>query len=113
LKEKVIQNDAHIKRATSEIMALKKRIDKMKSNSYRTVDIKICRKCHKEYNENANFNWSCRTHQSDFGGVMWWCCGRKNKEDPGCKFSRHESGNDPDHNNNEHHGEQINFDDLL
>lgn len=22
---------------------------------------------------------------------MWWCCGRKNKDDPGCKFSKHAS----------------------
>ncbi len=21
---------------------------------------------------------------------MWWCCGRKNKDDPGCKFSKHQ-----------------------
>jgi hypothetical protein len=20
---------------------------------------------------------------------MWWCCGRKNKDDPGCKYAKH------------------------
>lgn len=21
---------------------------------------------------------------------MWWCCGRKNKDDPGCMYSKHQ-----------------------
>lgn len=21
---------------------------------------------------------------------MWWCCGKKQKDAPGCKFSKHE-----------------------
>ena len=73
---------------------LKKRIEKMKSSTFRAADIRLCRTCHKEFNEKENYNWSCRTHQSDFGGVMWWCCGRRNKEDPGCKYSKHESRDD-------------------
>lgn len=21
---------------------------------------------------------------------MWWCCGRRNKDDPGCKYAKHQ-----------------------
>ena len=41
-----------------------------------------------------NFNWSCRVHASDFGGEMWWCCGKNGKDQPGCKFSKHASKED-------------------
>ena len=27
---------------------------------------------------------------------MWWCCGKQNKDDRGCKSSRHESKEDED-----------------
>ena len=27
---------------------------------------------------------------------MWWCCGKLNKEDRGCKFGKHESKDDED-----------------
>ena len=57
---------------------------------------KTCKNCGKEYNEKENFNWSCRQHQSDYGGEMWWCCGKQGKDQPGCKFSMHESKDDDD-----------------
>ena len=28
------------------------------------------------YLDSENYNWSCRTHTSEFGGEMWWCCGK-------------------------------------
>ena len=37
---------------------------------------KTCKNCHKEYNEKENFNWSCTVHTGDWGGQMWWCCGK-------------------------------------
>jgi hypothetical protein len=55
---------------------------------------KTCRNCNKEFNEKENFNWSCRVHLSDFGGEMWWCCGKRGKDTPGCKFSKHETKDD-------------------
>jgi hypothetical protein len=55
---------------------------------------KICKNCAKEFTEKENFNWSCRTHMSEFGGEMWWCCGKRGKEQPGCKFNKHESRED-------------------
>lgn len=27
---------------------------------------------------------------------MWWCCGKGEKDEPGCKFSKHESRDDAD-----------------
>ena len=27
---------------------------------------------------------------------MWWCCGKSNKDAPGCKFSKHETYHDED-----------------
>jgi len=41
--------------------------------------------------EGENFNWSCRTHRSEYGGEMWWCCGKLSKDAPGCKFAKHET----------------------
>ena len=58
--------------------------------------LKTCKNCAKEYNEKENFNWSCKQHRGDWGGQMWWCCGKQNKEDRGCKFSKHESKDDED-----------------
>lgn len=57
---------------------------------------KTCKKCSKEFNEKENFNWSCRTHQSDWGGEMWWCCGKRDRDAPGCKFQKHEAKEDDD-----------------
>ena len=60
------------------------------------MGIKQCRKCGKEYHEKENFNWSCRTHRSDFGeeDKIWWCCGKQGKETPGCQYSKHECKED-------------------
>ena len=38
--------------------------------------LKTCKNCGKEYNEKENFNWSCTQHIGDWGGQMWWCCGK-------------------------------------
>lgn len=70
---------------------LKQRIAKMAKRGGRIDNqSKTCGKCGKEFNEKENFNWSCRTHQSSWGGEMWWCCGKRGKDMPGCKFGKHE-----------------------
>ncbi len=51
---------------------------------------KMCQNCRRDYKDTDNFNWSCRTHQSQWSGEMWWCCGKTSKEAPGCKFNKHE-----------------------
>lgn len=55
---------------------------------------KICKRCKKLYNEFLNFNWSCRTHQSDYSGEIWWCCGKPDKDDKGCITAKHENKSD-------------------
>ena len=83
------------KQLVSEREKMKARIQKLISRKGKfDSGIKTCKKCNKEYNEKENFNWSCRTHQSDWGGEMWWCCGKPGKDQPGCKFSKHESKDD-------------------
>lgn len=57
----------------------------------------LCRKCQKTYIDSENFNWSCRTHKAEFGGDMWWCCGR-GKDAPGCQVSKHQSKDDDEDN---------------
>lgn len=32
--------------------------------------------------------------QSEYGGEMWWCCGKTSQEAPGCKYAKHESKNE-------------------
>lgn len=34
--------------------------------------------------------------QSEYGGEMWWCCGKTQKDAPGCLFSKHECKEDED-----------------
>lgn len=41
-----------------------------------------------------NFKWSCRIHQSDYSGEVWWCCGKADKNAPGCKTNSHLEKND-------------------
>jgi hypothetical protein len=74
---------------------MKQRIVKLKSRKGKVDQgIKMCKKCSQEYHENENFNWSCRTHAYDYGGEIWWCCGKRGKEQLGCKFNKHFSKDD-------------------
>ena len=57
------------------------RITRMKKTRFISVDAsKTCKLCGADYLESENFNWSCRTHKSEFSGEIWWCCGKTNKE---------------------------------
>jgi hypothetical protein len=51
--------------------------------------LKICELCSLEYNEKENFKWSCRSHQSNYSGTIWWCCGKKDKKATGCRIGKH------------------------
>ncbi|CDW87557.1 ankyrin repeat domain containing protein [Stylonychia lemnae] len=85
--------DAQAILATEEITMLKKRIERLKIRKVK-LNQKICKNCNQEFIESENYNWSCRTHQSEYGGEMWWCCGRKLKDAPGCKFNKHQNKDD-------------------
>ena len=58
------------------------------------LGIKLCKNCSKEFLETDNFNWSCKTHKSEYGGEMWWCCGKKDLLAAGCKTAKHECKED-------------------
>lgn len=64
------------------------------------LGIKLCKMCTREYHEKENFNWSCKTHKSEYGGEMWWCCGKKDPNAPGCKTAKHESKEEDDDEEN-------------
>lgn len=49
----------------------------------------FCINCGVEFKDSENFNWSCQVHRSDFGGLMWWCCGKTDPKAPGCRKSKH------------------------
>ena len=82
---------------------MKIRIQKLKNRKGKVDQgIKMCKNCGREYHEKENFNWSCRTHRTpEYGGEMWWCCGKRGADVPGCKFSRHETKEDDDDEDDE------------
>jgi len=89
--------DKKLKDVSENRDKLKQKMKKYRARRARyDAETKTCKKCGKEYSESDNFNWSCRTHQSDFGGEMWWCCGKLGKDAIGCKFNKHESKDDDD-----------------
>ena len=85
------------KKFADESTKMKARIQKLINRKGKfDSGLKTCKNCGKDYNEKENFNWSCTQHIGDWSGQMWWCCGKLNKEDRGCKFGKHESKDDED-----------------
>lgn len=72
---------------------LRKRSNLANSRNQSTRIEKLCNNCKKIYNEEENFNWSCKVHTSPFND-FWWCCGKKERNAPGCKICKHESRDD-------------------
>lgn len=60
--------------------------------------VKTCHRCKMDYNEKENYNWSCRIHSGEWGGEMYWCCGKTNKDAPGCRLGKHETKDEDDDN---------------
>ncbi|CAI2381308.1 unnamed protein product [Moneuplotes crassus] len=88
-KAKLVQLDKDIKLNIKEKDQLRERIVDIKKRKSFSTKIRICRNCEQEYLEDENFKWSCVRHTKIYSGEMWWCCGRKNKEDPGCTVNFH------------------------
>lgn len=70
---------------------------------------KYCTNCKKDFNENENYNWSCCVHRSEWGGDMWWCCGKTKQTAQGCKFMKHTSKNDSEKSEDEDNGKPDQF----
>lgn len=64
-----------------------------KKKQFDQVEEKVCKRCLKIYIDTENYNWSCKTHSSEFGGEIYWCCG-KAKDGPGCRLAKHENKED-------------------
>ena len=65
-----------------ELSKMLERIKKLKARRGKIdIGLKSCRYCSKEFIEDENFAWSCRTHQGDYSELddIWWCCGKKGK----------------------------------
>jgi hypothetical protein len=78
-----------------EYKLLLKRMRSMKKRAaYSQAEEKHCKNCAKLFIETENYNWSCRNHISTYSGEIWWCCGKTNKDAPGCKVSKHECKDD-------------------
>ena len=95
--DEFLKFDQENKVLKAEREKMKQRIIKLKSRKGKVDQgIKMCKMCAQEFHEKENFNWSCRTHRGVYGGEMWWCCGKRGKDQPGCKFAKHESKDDED-----------------
>lgn len=64
--------DKAYKSVMNERLKLKERLQRLKNKRLRVdVNQKLCKKCGREFLENENYNWSCRTHTTEYG-IMWW-----------------------------------------
>lgn len=67
---------------------------RIKRRAFGEMEEKICKNCSKSYYDNENYNWSCRIHFSQYGGEVWWCCGKEGQNSPGCRLSKHDCKED-------------------
>ena len=82
-------SEKEVKDLTVEWTRMRARIQRLKQRKAVKFTALSCKVCNEEFEESENYNWSCRTHHSKWGGYMWWCCGKKTQDAPGCKFSKH------------------------
>jgi len=95
LKDDLLGHVKAIKQLHNDKEKQKLRIQKLIQRKGKfDVGFKTCKNCTKEYNEKENMKWSCRQHPGEWGGEIWWCCGKVGKESLGCKYSSHESKDD-------------------
>lgn len=74
----------------SEHTKLLSKIKKVKTTfSSNLLEEKYCKNCQKAFMECNNFNWSCKRHASQITEEIFWCCGQKGKDAPGCVTSKH------------------------
>ena len=84
-KKQLVQEREKMKEQMRKLKARKGKFD---------LAQKQCKYCMRDYLEQENYNWSCRVHQGEWSGEIWWCCGKESKDQPGCKYSKHESKED-------------------
>jgi hypothetical protein len=70
---------------------------------------KYCKNCHEVFTESNNLNWSCKNHASEMFSDIYWCCGQKGKDAPGCMTSHHISAEDLDDKKEDQRKKNIQF----
>lgn len=90
-REQGTKLDKQYKDLVDEYEKLRSRLKQVrqKRKLFEEYEEKVCKNCQKIFIENTNFNWSCKTHYSEYSGEMYWCCGLSGKEAPGCRISKH------------------------
>ena len=91
LKTNLDASEGNLKSLTDEHEKLRNRAKQVKYYQAEREDEKACKNCKKLFRDDENFNWSCKVHSSTFSGDIWWCCGKKGEQAPGCKICMHES----------------------
>ena len=87
--EQQTKSQRQIAALTSELEAFKKKVVSLQQKKSVDINQQFCCLCKQEFIEKQNFNWSCCTHRSEWGGTMWWCCGKTNQNAKGCKYQKH------------------------
>lgn len=82
-----------------EKMRQKAKQYRQRRKQYGEEEEKVCKNCQKVFVEGENFNWSCRRHQTEYSGEIYWCCGKSSRDAVGCKISKHESKEDDEEDN--------------
>lgn len=93
LLAKGLQQDKNFKQLSLEHEKLIQKLKQHRAKRKQAGGIQeqLCKHCNKIYLDNENFNWSCRIHASEFGGEIWWCCGKTDPHALGCLLRKHES----------------------
>lgn len=85
-RKQLLESEKRYSEAAEELKRLK--FLKKKSKKAQNDEL-FCGKCLKTYFESENFNWSCRTHQSQISNDHYWCCNKTGKDTSGCIISKH------------------------
>ena len=93
---KIDEVEKTLKGLTDEYEKLRQKAKqyRLRRKQYGEEEEKVCKNCQRVFIESENFNWSCRRHQNEYSGEIYWCCGKSHRDAPGCKTSKHESKED-------------------
>ena len=101
LKEESAKQQKAIQTFETQVNILNSKITKLRNRKNIDLNKKTCQSCNKEYAEGDNYNWSCCIHRSEWGGTMWWCCGKTKINAPGCLFRKHISKEEENENDSD------------
>jgi chromosome segregation ATPase len=81
---------------------------KNKRRQFGEMEEQLCKNCGRSYYDSENYNWSCRVHFSQYGGEVWWCCGKEGQNAPGCRLSKHDCKEDEEDEEDQKEGKTKN-----